>query len=74
MVANIDAGGAAINALARVAERDAGRGPGRRTRTRCLSASALVRRGSNIATEDALTNDEGPPPRSTGQQIADEEG
>ncbi|REZ95223.1 nicotinate-nucleotide--dimethylbenzimidazole phosphoribosyltransferase, partial [Mycobacterium tuberculosis] len=76
MVANIDAGGAAINALADVA------GATVRVADLAVDADPLserigahkVRRGSgNIATEDALTNDETAAAITAGQQIADEE-
>jgi nicotinate-nucleotide--dimethylbenzimidazole phosphoribosyltransferase len=76
MVANIDAGGAAINALAGVA------GATVRVADLAVDADALsaqigvhkVRRGSgNIAVEDALTDAETTAALEAGQQIADEE-
>jgi nicotinate-nucleotide--dimethylbenzimidazole phosphoribosyltransferase len=76
MVANIDAGGAAINALADIA------GATVRVADLAVDADALspqiaahkVRRGSgNIASEDALTDDETAAAIAAGQQIADEE-
>ncbi len=80
MVANIDAGGAAINALARVA--------GATVRVADIAVDApenwgalseqigahKVRRGSgDIAVEDALTEDETVRAIAAGQRIADEE-
>ena len=78
MVANIEAGGAAINALARVA--------GATVRIADMAVdcadvlgmtkqvSDKVRRGSgDIAVEDALTQDEVDRAIASGQQIADEE-
>lgn len=76
MVANIDAGGAAINALAGVA------GATVRVADLAVDADALsaqigvhkVRRGSgNIAVEDALTDAETTAALEAGRQIADEE-
>jgi nicotinate-nucleotide--dimethylbenzimidazole phosphoribosyltransferase len=76
MVANIDAGGAAINALAGVA------GATVRIADLAVDADALsdrigahkVRRGSgDIAAEDALTEEETTRAITAGQQIADEE-
>ncbi|WP_421840014.1 nicotinate-nucleotide--dimethylbenzimidazole phosphoribosyltransferase [Mycobacterium sp.] len=76
MVANIDSGGAAINALADVA------GATLRIADLAVDADAVsekialhkVRRGSgNIATEDALTEAETEAAIAAGQQIADEE-
>ncbi|SON62071.1 Nicotinate-nucleotide--dimethylbenzimidazole phosphoribosyltransferase [Mycobacterium simulans] len=76
MVANIDGGGAAINALADVA------GATVRVADLAVDADPLtaqigahkVRRGSgDIATEDALTVDETAAAIAAGQQIADEE-
>ncbi|KZS59114.1 nicotinate-nucleotide--dimethylbenzimidazole phosphoribosyltransferase [Mycobacterium ostraviense] len=76
MVANIDAGGAAINALADVA------GATVRVADLAVDSDAVserigaykVRRGSgDISTEDALTADETARAIASGQQIADEE-
>ncbi len=76
MVANIDAGGAAINALAGVA------GATLRLADLAVAADPLspqigahkVRRGSaNIAVEDALTDAETTAAIAAGRQIADEE-
>lgn len=76
MVANIDGGGAAINALADVA------GATVRVVDVAVDAEALseqigahkVRRGSgDIATEDALTDDQTAAAIAAGQQIADAE-
>ncbi|WP_373141971.1 nicotinate-nucleotide--dimethylbenzimidazole phosphoribosyltransferase [Mycobacterium marinum] len=76
MVANIDGGGAAINALADVA------GATVRVVDLAVDAEALseqigahkVRRGSgDIATEDALTDDQTAAAIAAGQQIADAE-
>jgi nicotinate-nucleotide--dimethylbenzimidazole phosphoribosyltransferase len=76
MVANIDAGGAAINALAGIA------GATVRVADLAVDADALseqigahkVRRGSgDIAIEDALTDDETARAIAAGQRIADEE-
>ena len=76
MVANIDAGGAAINALAGVA------GATVRVADLAVDADPLsqqigvhkVRRGSgDIAVADALTDDETTAAIAAGQQIADEE-
>jgi len=76
MVANIDAGGAAINALAGVA------GATVRIADLAVDADALsdrigahkVRRGSgDIAVEDALTEEETTRAITAGRQIADEE-
>ena len=76
MVANIDGGGAAINALARVA------GATVRVADLAVDADALseqigahkMRRGSgDIAIEDALTEDETVRAIAAGQRIADEE-
>ena len=76
MVANIDGGGAAINALARIADATV------RVADLAVDADVLpqqigvhkVRRGSgDIATEDALTDDETTRAIAAGQRIADEE-
>ncbi len=76
MVANIDAGGAAINALAGIA------GATVRVADLAVDADALseqigvhkVRRGSgDIAVEDALTHDEVTRAITAGKRIADEE-
>jgi nicotinate-nucleotide--dimethylbenzimidazole phosphoribosyltransferase len=76
MVANIDGGGAAINALAGIAEATV------RVADLAVDADVLpqqigvhkVRRGSgDIATEDALTDDETTRAIAAGQRIADEE-
>ncbi len=76
MVANIDSGGAAINALARVAEATV------RVADLAVNADALterigahkVRRGSgDITTEDALTDKETAAAIDAGRAIADEE-
>ena len=76
MVANIDAGGGAINALASVADATV------RVVDLAVDADALseqigahkVRRGSgNIAVEDALTGEETASSIEGGQRIADEE-
>jgi nicotinate-nucleotide--dimethylbenzimidazole phosphoribosyltransferase len=76
MVANIDAGGAAINALAGIA------GASVRVADMGVDADALsesigahkVRRGSgNIAVEDALTGEEAARAVAAGMRIADEE-
>jgi nicotinate-nucleotide--dimethylbenzimidazole phosphoribosyltransferase len=76
MVANIDAGGAAINALAGIA------GATVRVADLAVDADALseqigahkVRRGSgDIAIEDALTHDEATRAIAAGKRIADEE-
>ncbi|HTQ17893.1 nicotinate-nucleotide--dimethylbenzimidazole phosphoribosyltransferase [Mycobacterium sp.] len=76
MVANIDGGGAAINALAGIA------GATVRVADLAVDADALseqigahkVRRGSgDIAVEDALTEDEAVRAIEAGQRIADEE-
>ena len=76
MVANIDGGGAAINALAGIADATV------RVADLAVDADVLpqqigvhkVRRGSgDIATEDALTDDETTRAIAAGQRIADEE-
>ncbi|HZU47029.1 MAG TPA: nicotinate-nucleotide--dimethylbenzimidazole phosphoribosyltransferase, partial [Mycobacterium sp.] len=76
MVANIDAGGAAINAVAEVA------GATVRVADLAVDADALserigaykVRHGSgNIAVQDALTDDEAAAAIEAGRRIADEE-
>lgn len=76
MVANIDAGGAAINALAGIA------GASVRVADLAVDADALsehigahkVRRGSgNIAVQDALTGEEAARAVAAGARIADEE-
>src|SRR6201993_3701717 len=76
MVANIDAGGAAINALAGIADAN-GRGADLAVDADSLSeqiGAHKVRRGSgDIAIEDALTADETARAIAAGQRIADEE-
>ena len=77
MVANMDSGGAAINALAEAADAtvrvvdiavDADPGPA------TTVTAHKVRRGSgNIATEDALTADETAAAIDAGRQVADDE-
>src|SRR5271163_5362405 len=76
MVANIDAGGATINALSAIA------GASVRVADLSVDADALserigvhkVRRGSgDIAVEDALTHDEATRAIAAGKRIADEE-
>ncbi|HEX9174626.1 MAG TPA: nicotinate-nucleotide--dimethylbenzimidazole phosphoribosyltransferase [Mycobacterium sp.] len=77
MVANIDAGGAAVNALAQVA------GAGVRVvdvavdcdepLTLVIGAHKVRRSSANLAIEDALTPDEARAAVEAGQRIADEE-
>lgn len=76
MVANIDAGGAAINALADVAGatvRVADLGVDADALTAQIGAHKVRRSCGDIAIEDALTDDETAAAIAAGQQIADEE-
>lgn len=76
MVANIDAGGAAINALADVAGatvRVADLGVDADALTAQIGAHKVRRGCGDIAIEDALTDDETAAAIAAGQQIADEE-